>query len=56
LRWWCARGGLGDAPLALHSWLPASSTLGQINLGAEICSTNGQNATWYFNDFSITTN
>lgn len=39
-----------------QGWLPPSSTLGQINLGVEICSTNGQAATWYFNDFSITTN
>jgi hypothetical protein len=39
-----------------QSWLPATSTLGQINLGVEICSTGGKDATWYFNDFSVTTN
>jgi Glycosyl hydrolase family 12 len=39
-----------------QSWLPPTSTLGQINLGVEISSTSGQDATWYFNDFSITAN
>lgn len=39
-----------------QTWLPATSTLGQINLGVEICSTGGNDATWYFNDFSVTTN
>lgn len=34
--------------------LPANSTLNQITLGVEIVSTNGQEATWYFNDFSVT--
>ncbi len=39
-----------------QAWLPSTSTLGQINLGVEVCSTGGQDATWYFNDFSVTTN
>jgi hypothetical protein len=39
-----------------QTWLPSTSTLGQINLGVEICSTGGKDATWYFNDFSITAN
>lgn len=39
-----------------QKWLPATSTLGQINLGVEICSTDGQDATWAFSDFSVTTN
>ena len=36
-------------------WLPANSTVGQIDFGVEICSTNGTNATFKFTDFSITT-
>lgn len=39
-----------------QTWLPAGSTLAQINLGIEICSTNGQNATFSVDGFSITTN
>ncbi len=39
-----------------QTWLPSTSTLGQINLGVEVCSTGGKDATWYFNDFSITAN
>ena len=39
-----------------QTWLPPGSTLGQINLGIEICSTDGQPATWAFSDFSVTKN
>ena len=37
-------------------WLPANSTLGQLDFGVEIVSTNSTNATFKFTDFSITTN
>jgi hypothetical protein len=37
-------------------WLPANSTLGQIDFGVEIVSTNGANATFKCTDFSITSN
>jgi len=37
-----------------QSWLPADSTITQFNFGWEICSTNGQDATFYLDDFSIT--
>ena len=37
-------------------WLPANSTVGQICYGVEIVSTDGTEATFTFNDFSITTN
>jgi hypothetical protein len=36
-------------------WIPASSTLGQIDYGAEIVSTGGSPATFSFSDFSIST-
>jgi hypothetical protein len=35
-------------------WLPANSTLGQIDYGVEICSTKNRPATFNFTDFSIT--
>jgi glycosyl hydrolase family 12 len=37
-----------------QGWLPSTSTLSQIDFGAEICSTNGADATFQFTDFSIT--
>ena len=37
-------------------WLPSNSTLGQLDFGVEIVSTNGTNATFKCTDFSITTN
>jgi len=37
-------------------WLPSNSTLGQIDFGVEIVSTNGKPATFKFTDFSITAN
>ena len=37
-------------------WLPANSTLGQLDFGVEIVSTNGTNAVFKCTDFSITTN
>jgi hypothetical protein len=36
-------------------WIPASSTLGQIDYGAELVSTNGAPATFSFMNFSVTT-
>ncbi len=36
-------------------WMPASSTLGQIDYGAEIVSTNGAPATFTFTNFSVNT-
>jgi hypothetical protein len=37
-------------------WFPSNSTVGQIDFGVEIVSTNGVNAVFKFTDFSITTN
>ena len=42
--------------LMSKGWLPANSTLGQIDFGVEIVSTDGRNATFAFTDFSITDN
>lgn len=39
-----------------QGWMPASSTLGQIDFGVEIVSTDNAPATFTFTDFSITTN
>ncbi len=36
-------------------WMPANSTLGQIDYGAEIVSTNGTPATFSFTSFAVTT-
>ncbi len=36
-------------------WIPASSTLGQIDYGVELVSTNGAPATFSFTNFSVTT-
>jgi hypothetical protein len=36
-------------------WIPSSSTLGQVDYGAEIVSTGGSPATFSFTDFSIST-
>lgn len=38
-----------------EGWMPASSTLREIDYGAEIVSTNGTPATFTFTDFSVTT-
>ena len=38
------------------SWIPPSSTLGAIDYGIELVSTNGADATFEINDFSLTTN
>jgi hypothetical protein len=40
---------------ASHSWLGTNPTVGQLSFGIEVCSTNGQTATWTINDYSITT-
>jgi Glycosyl hydrolase family 12 len=37
-------------------WIPSTSTLGAIDYGVELVSTNGMNATFQVNDFSLTTN
>jgi hypothetical protein len=39
-----------------QGWLPANSTLGQIDFGVEVVSTAGAQARWDFTDFSITDN
>jgi hypothetical protein len=39
-----------------QGWMPASSTLGAIDFGVEIVSTNSMDATFQFTDFSITSN
>lgn len=36
-----------------QGWIPASSTLGQIDYGAEIVSTDSAPATFAFTNFSI---
>jgi hypothetical protein len=36
-------------------WMPASSTLGQVDYGAELVSTNGAPATFTFTNFSVST-
>jgi len=34
-------------------WVPADSTLSQVDYGVEICSTNGAPATFTFRNFSV---
>jgi hypothetical protein len=34
---------------------PTTSAANQLSFGIEVCSTNGQDATWTINDYSITT-
>jgi hypothetical protein len=43
---------------ASHSYIPAATTttVGQLSFGIEVCSTNGQNATWTINNYSVMTN
>jgi len=41
--------------LITAGWIPASSTLGQIDYGAELVSTNGAPAIFSFTNFSVTT-
>jgi hypothetical protein len=36
-----------------QGWLPSTSTLGQLDFGVEIVETGGGDATFYFDDFSI---
>src|SRR6185295_14402054 len=38
------------------TWIPATSTLGAIDYGVEIVSTDGADATFAVTDFSVTTN
>jgi len=44
-----------DATVQRH-WLPASVTLEQIQFGWEICSTDGNTATFYLDEFSLSAN
>jgi hypothetical protein len=37
-----------------HGWLPASSVVNQLSFGIEVCSTNGQDATWTIDNYSLT--
>jgi len=37
-------------------WIPATSTLGAIDYGVELVSTNGMDATFIVNGFSLTAN
>jgi hypothetical protein len=39
---------------AAHGWLPKASTVDQLSFGVEICSTGGKDATWTFQNYSIT--
>ena len=39
-----------------HGWLPATSTVDQLSFGIEVCSTNGQDATWTVSNYSLTAN
>ena len=34
-------------------WVPADSTLNQVDYGVEICSTNGAPATFSFSNFAV---
>jgi Glycosyl hydrolase family 12 len=40
--------------LKARNWIPQNTTVGQIDYGVEICSTNNAPATFHFNEFSIT--
>jgi Glycosyl hydrolase family 12 len=37
-----------------NGWLPSTSTVNQISFGTEVCSTNGESATWTVSDYSVT--
>jgi hypothetical protein len=39
--------------ITAEGWVPANSTLNQVDYGVEICSTNGAPATFSFGDFSV---
>jgi hypothetical protein len=39
-----------------NGWLPAGSTVDQLSFGVEICSTNGQDATWTVSGYSMAAN
>jgi hypothetical protein len=41
---------------ASHGWIPTTSTVDQLSFGVEVCSTNDQDATWTFSNYSITSN
>jgi len=38
-----------------NGWLSATSTVGQLSFGTEVCSTNDQTVTWTVSNYSITT-
>jgi hypothetical protein len=44
------------AHVVAKGWVPATSTVGAIDYGIELVSTNGADATFAVNDFSLTTN
>jgi hypothetical protein len=39
-----------------NGWLPAASTVDQLDFGIEVCSTGGKDATWTIDNYSLTTN
>jgi len=41
---------------ASHGWLPTTSTVGQLSFGIEVCSTDGKDATWNIDNYSINAN
>jgi hypothetical protein len=42
--------------IVANGWIPSNSTLGAIDYGVEIVSTDSTDATFEVNDFSLTTN
>jgi hypothetical protein len=42
--------------MTTKAWIPTTSTIGQIDYGVELCSTNNQPATFQVNNFSLTAN
>jgi hypothetical protein len=42
--------------IVAQGWVPADSTLNQVDYGVEICSTDGAPATFSFSDFSVNVN
>jgi hypothetical protein len=41
---------------ASSGWLPATSTLDQLDFGIEVCSTGGKDASWTIDRYSLTAN
>ena len=38
----------------MNNWLPATAVVNQLDFGIEVCSTNGQDATWTVDNYSLT--